>query len=1142
MLKRGISYDWENPEVISINREPARANFIPYNSIEAAKKGEVNNSPYFKLLNGNWRFYYCKKPADIPDALCGNEWDSIPVPSCWQFFGYDTPNYTNVIYPYPVDPPYVPDNNPVGLYEKEFFVPDLWDRHQVFLVFEGVCSAFYVYVNGQKVGFSKGSHVPAEFNITEFLRQGNNTVAVEVYKWSDASYMEDQDMWRLNGIFRDVYLISIPEVYIRDFFVKTRFDESYTDAFVNIQITLKRGEKLLCFKDKSNGGYDDSDDNNNNSNNNSNDKLINKYDKSINKLDNKSNEQGKENTQNAQNTQYTQNVQHTQYMSEEANNATQNKNRLHDYDLYISLLDDIGSPVQDSEGKPIVDRKVRHINNINDFLCEFNGDDKNNVKTYKNSCEILGEVSLRIPHPQKWSAETPYLYKLLITLKNGYEDIEEAVCIKIGMKQIDIKERQFMVNGVPVKIKGVNRHDFHPDKGYAVSVYDMEKDIILMKQHNINAVRTSHYPNDPRFLDLCDKYGLYVIDEADLETHGFCKTGDVSQISNDPLWQKAYVDRAIRMVERDKNHPCIIMWSLGNESGYGINHDKMAEWIRMRDPAIPIHYEGAGDAKIVDVVSVMYPTIDRLIEQGEKEDDPRPFFMCEYAHAMGNGPGNLKEYWEAVYKYPRLMGGCIWEWADHGIRQKNQNGEEWFAYGGDFGDWPNDGNFCIDGLVFPDRVPHSGLVEYKKIIEPVHVIPVDLESGIVKIVNKYSFITLEHLKGYWTVVKDGCIIQEGELPILKIPAGGEEEVKLSYNNILKSDVVKETEKKTTSEYWLNIDFYLNKNELWAEKGQKVAWAQFKLPIVNEEILPIKIPTKISISTSAAPKLIVEDIDHQLAINGEEFKLVFDKNGGFIDQFYYNDTKILSQGPKPHIWRAPTDNDAPRQAKLWYEEGFDRLEQSLRGITINKEDEKVEIKTNIVLGTRGKTPAFGIITSYLIYGTGDIIINSTFKPRENLPHLPRIGYELRLSKDFDMVKWCGRGPHENYIDKKESARIGIYSGSVEEQYVPYIKPQENGNKSDVRWVSLSNSRGIGLLVTAMPTKETDYINFSAHFYTAEDLTYAKHTFELKKRNEIILNIDYAQGGLGSNSCGPGPLPKYQLLPVETIFGFRIKPFS
>ncbi|NSW90389.1 MAG: DUF4981 domain-containing protein [Firmicutes bacterium] len=1104
MFKRGITRDWENPAVLHINREPARSSFIPYDDVESAKTGERGESPYFKLLNGTWQFYYCPTPFDIPedipegfqgqghhagidcddicnekDGICGIKWDTIHVPGCWQLYGYGIPNYTNAAYPYTVDPPYVPDNNPVGLYRREFTIPSGWDSRQVFLVFEGVCSAFYVYINGQKVGFSKGSHIPAEFNITEFVRCGNNTVAVEVYQWSDASYMEDQDMWRLNGIFRDVYLISVPQVYIRDFSVRTRLDESCIDATLNIKAFLKKGEGFL---------------------------------------------------------------------RNEVRDEVKDEIRNEVYSLSLSLLDDKGMAVPDDKGEPIIDRKIAHS-------IAF---DKSNETSDETSIEAI----LNILNPKKWSAEDPYLYKLILVLKDKKDNIIEVVGEDIGFRQVEIKDKQLLINGVPIKIKGVNRHDFHPDKGYAVSLEDMEKDIVIMKQHNINAVRTSHYPNDPRFLDLCDRYGLYVIDEADLETHGFGITGDVSQISNDPEWKKAYIDRAIRMVERDKNHPCIIMWSLGNESGYGSNHDAMAEWIRSADPTRPIHYEGAREAKVVDVVSVMYPTVDYLIEQGEKEDDPRPFFMCEYAHAMGNGPGNLKEYWEVIYKYPRLIGGCVWEWADHGIRQKNQNGKEWFAYGGDFGDWPNDGNFCIDALVFPDRVPHTGLIEYKKVIEPVHVIPIDLKQGIVKIVNKYNFISLAYLEASWSINYDGHIIQQGLLPELDIPAGKDRVVEIPYTL---------PEGRPATEYWLNIDFCLKRNEPWAPRGHEVAWAQFKLPVEVRKAEPVQeevsgdracdvrddpgddarnyarvyetiVPEFIIIPASTIPCLNVEETGCMLTIKGEDFKLDFDKIRGSISSLEYNGAQVLRQGPKPHIWRAPTDNDAPRQAKLWCQEGFDRLEQSIRDVSVTKHNKAVEITVKSILGVRSKAPAFGVITSYLIYGTGDIVITSTFKPKEGLPHLPRMGYEFRLPVEFDRMIWYGRGPHENYIDRKESARIGIYSGTVEEQYVPYIKPQENGNKSDVRWGAFIDSRGIGLLVTGMPSKGTSCINISAHHYTAEDFTAAKHTHELVKRNEVILNVDYAQGGLGSNSCGPGPLPKYQLQPVETTFTFRLRPFS
>lgn len=1010
--------DWENLQVLHRNRENSRACMIPYQDMDSARENNRGSSTFFKLLNGKWKFYYAASPVDVPDnfetdTADTGSWDTIQVPGNWQMYGYGRPNYTNVNYPYPVDPPYVPNNNPVGVYKRSFSIPANWNGQQIFIVFEGVDSAFHLWINGNLAGYSQGSHIPSEFDITPFINPGINTITVSVYQWSDGSYLEDQDMWRLSGIFRDVYLMAAPNIHIRDTYIKTIPDNNFKDWTLDLQVALKN------------------------------------------------------------------------YSNAASSNCS------------------VFACLEDQNCNIVFETKV-------------------NTPT---SIEALDEVKLNvgvsIKSPHKWCAEDPYLYTLFLTLKDNNENILEVETFKVGFRHIEIRDTRFLVNGVPITIKGVNRHDSHPDMGHTVSLEAMIKDITLMKQFNINTVRTSHYPNDPRWLDLCDQYGLYVIDEADLETHGmYCY--DISQLSNDPAWQKAYIDRAERMVERDKNHPSIIMWSLGNESGWGQNHDAMADWIKKADPTRAIHYEGTihTEKEGYDVVSTMYPTVDRLIEEGEKTNDPRPFFMCEYAHAMGNGPGNLKEYWEAIYKYPRLLGGCVWEWCDHGIRMHTEAGEEWFAYGGDFNDHPNDGNFCIDGLVFPDRIPHTGLIEYKKVIQPVQIDPVDLTKGLVKITNRYDFVSLKHLKGTWSVSCNGHIIEEGDMPQLDIPAGGEMELSVPY---------KRPAAKPGAEYWLNFRFVLDKSEIWAQKGHEIAYSQFNIPVEVPQIPLIKIDTM--------PELHTEETASAIIVHGDEFNLTFDKHHGLISSFEYNGLSLVTKGPKVNIWRAPTDNDM-HQKNVWREAGLHRLENHVHSVQLTtRKPQAVQIEVCSKYVPYSTSPCFSNKVVYTIYGTGDIVITANIVPLKELPHLPRIGLQMCLPGDFDRLAWYGRGPHENYIDRKESALMGIYSGTVQEQFVPYIYPQENGNKSDVRWAALTNLQGIGLLVAGMPS-----INVSAHHYTTENLTDANHTFDLVRCNETILNLDYKIGGLGSNSCGPAPLPQYQLKAEEVTFSVRIRPFS
>ncbi len=1014
--------DWENPQLLSRRREPARAALVPYADAESALTGERGASPFFKLLNGAWSFYYAPSPMLLPTGFTAEDydagqWDTLPVPSNWQMHGYGTPNYTNVAYPYPVDPPHVPQENPVGLYRRTFRLPSSWDGTQVMLVFEGVDSAFYVWVNGQQVGYSQGAHLPSEFNITSYLHAGENTLAVQVFQWSDGSYLEDQDMWRLSGIFRDVYLLAVPEVHLRDARVRTRLDAAYTDAVLEIQATV------------------------------------------------------------------------TSYGAAAAG--------LH---VLARLLD--------AEDRVVGEAPVGEAIRV-----DAGG-------------EAIVATEIPVAAPRKWSAEEPYLYTLLLSLLAPDGMVTAVQRINVGFRTVEVRDQQLLINGVPVKLQGVNRHDTHPDLGHAVSLESMVRDITLMKQHNVNTVRTSHYPNDPRWYDLCDRYGLYVVDEADLECHGFCFTADFNRISDDPVWEAAYVDRAVRMVERDKNHPSIIFWSLGNEAGYGRNHVAMAAWIHANDPTRLVHYEGAtGGAEnnahtldVVDVVSTMYPGVDWLITQGQRTDDPRPFFLCEYAHAMGNGPGNLKEYWEAIRTYPRLIGGCIWEWVDHGIRQCTDAGEEWFAYGGDFGDHPNDGNFCIDGLNSPDRVPHSGLLEYKKIIEPVAVEPVDLRAGTVKIINRYAFTSLNRFHGAWQVLRDGEVLQQGVLPALEVPAGGALTVTLPY--ALPAAV-------PGAECWLNLSFTLAGETLWAPRGYELAWAQLALPVET--------PAVPLITLAEMPALTVAESAAEIVISGDEFRLVFDKHAGVIATWEHQGMRLLTAGPRFHAWRAPTDNDV-HLAREWRKFGLDRLISRCDRIALTATcPQAVCIEVDSVLGGYSLTPAFTCRYRYTAYGTGDLLIDTQIIPAAGLPHLPRLGLQMRLPGDFDQFAWYGRGPHESYIDRQESAKVGVYRGSVQEQYVPYVFPQENGNKTDVRWAAVTDLHGAGLLAMGMPL-----LNVSAHHYTTEDFTNAKHTFELMPRDETILNLDYRQGGLGSNSCGPGPLEQYLLQPVETRFTVRLKP--
>ncbi|MBI5877810.1 MAG: DUF4981 domain-containing protein [Chloroflexi bacterium] len=1012
--------DWENPACLHINREPPRASFVPFADESGARDGDRAASPRFRLLNGRWRFHYGQSPDDVPPGFeradfDASAWAEIAVPGCWQMQGYGKPVYSNINYVIPMDPPYVPDANPVGVYRRQFTVPDEWDGQPVFIVFEAVASAFELWVNGQRVGFSKGSHMPGEFRLTSVLRAGVNTLAVKVYQWSDGTYLEDQDMWRMSGIFRDVYLLARPALRIRDVQVRTYFDLGIRDGTLALRVELA---------------------------------------------------------------------------NEGAPAAARVRARL-----------------LDPQGALAAEMAVGEMVTVTALGVAARG------------------ASIIIKSPQHWSSELPNLYMLLLTLHDADGNVTEALRFVVGFRQVEIRDGQLLVNGVPVKLQGVNRHDTHPDTGYAVPREALERDIVLMKQHNVNTARCAHYPPDPYWLDLCDRFGLYVIDEADLETHGLGNYGP-NVLNEGSEWRAAFLDRAERMVYRDQNHPSIIIWSLGNEAGYGANHRAMAEWIVGIDPTRPIHmesatgwpvYQGAADAPHIDLVSVMYPSVDKLIELAQTPREKRPVFMCEYAHAMGNGPGNLKEYWEAIRTYPRLIGGCVWEWADHGIRQQTADGRPWFAYGGDFGDEPNDGTFCIDGLNFPDRIPHTGLLEYKKVLEPVLVEALDLVSGRVRITNRYAFRTLSHLRANWNVMRDSAVVQAGDLAGLDVPAGECREVTVPY-------------KLTETDYgdcWLNISFTLASDEPWAWRGHEVAWAQFALSVTRRQSTIPAHHTNLTIS---------HDRERRTSnVVGDGFALSFDSHG-MLAAWEQRGQPLLTQGPRLNLWRAPTDNDV-QIAVAWRKHGLDRLQHRTESFVIDETDGAVQVATSVVLAGYALPPAARCVYRYTIRGDGDVRLEVEFTPLSALPALPRVGVQLRLPSRYDQVAWYGLGPHESYPDRRESVRVGVYRGTVQEQYVPYIKPQENGNKSDVRWAAITDVGGVGLLVVGQPL-----INLSAHHYTPEDFTRAKHAHELVRRDETIVHVDYLQAGLGSEACGPAPLACYQIDPRPMQFSLRLRAFD
>lgn len=1026
--------DLENLNVLERNRERSRSYFVPFSSEEKALTYDRGHSSKFKLLNGVWKFHYDENPYRAPtdfhqDSFDVSEWDTIQVPHLWQFQGYGKPHYTNVQYPFPVDPPRVPTENPTGSYRRDFYIAEDWLEEDVFLRFEGVNNSFHLWINGEEVGFSEGSRIPAEFNITKYLHQGNNTLAVRVYKWSKSSYLEDQDMWWLTGIFRDVYLLARPRVNIRDYFVRGELDGNYQNGHLNVDVDLI--------------------------------------------------------------------------------NLT--KGAVSGYQLTYSLLD--------KQKKEVLSGGEKSISiGVNE--------------------ETQIQIEETIANPNQWSADDPYLYHLLLTLTDETGEVVEVIAQKVGFRSVELKDGLILINGKAIKFKGVNRHDDHPDLGHAVQVEHMKQDIIMMKQSNMNAVRTAHYPNDPRFYDLCDEYGLYVIDEADIETHGFnLGYSDMekwSELSRDPDWQAAYLDRMERMVERDKNFSSIIMWSLGNESGYGANHDAMYDWAKERDPGRLVHYEGErhivdlgpeSDRKprSSDVLSTMYSSIDELEKFGQRTDLANPLIVCEYAHAMGNGPGSFKEYWGTFYKYDHLQGGFVWEWADHGYRQYTEDGEEYFAYGGDFGDEPNDYNFVLDGLVMPDRTPSPAYFEHKKVVEPVVVNEVDLVSGKVTVTNRYDFIELDHLQLAWTVEVDGEIIDQGTVPTADIAPGTTKELTIPYTL---------PEKLTAgADYWLNLQFNLAHATNWAKQGYEVAWAQFELP-QKEAVAEV-------VEKETLAPIALDTTQTEIHVNGVNFAVTFDKISGQMTDWQYEGMTLIHTGPKVQLWRAMIDNDH-RSKPVWQQHGLHRMQERTASVeaTLSEDQLMATVKVKSRLAPPVLTWGIELEMIYTIYGNGEVYIDISGDPTGKKPRtLPRIGLELTIPKEIDQVKWYGRGPGESYIDSKQSNRFGIFDQTVDGLMTNYVYPQENGNRTDVKWASFTNQLGMGLFTSGSPT-----FNFSAHYYTVEDFDKAQHTYDLEEKDEVYLHLDYQQHGLGSASCGPDVLPEYELQNEAFEFNVRLAPYA
>lgn len=1003
-----ILNDWENPSLLHKHREDPRPLLVPYADEQSAIAGDRTASLWYACLNGTWQFHYATSTRLLPDPAVDPDMESVlsepmPVPSVWQMHGYGVKNYTNIRYQFPVDPPYVPDH-PVGCYQHSFSVPSRWNGRRIRLNFDGVCSMFTVYLNGTEVGMSKGSHMPAEFDITDRVREGTNSLIVHVHQWSDATYLEDQDMWRFNGIFRDVWLAALPQNYIHDVEVTSDLNDDYTVGVLHIDVeTRGDGESVL----------------------------------------------------------------ETSVLDP------------HGIEIASGVLDDDGS------------------------------------------------TTFRVENPKLWSAETPNCYTLIVR-NVAHGTVQEIQKQTIGFTHIEVRDQQFWVNGKSIKIMGVNRHDDHPDRGFAVTYADMERDVMLMKQHNVNTVRTAHYPNDSRFYELCNLHGLYVIDETDLETHGFRFTTSWSQLPDDPEWLDAIMDRLVRMVERDKNHPSIVMWSLGNEAGYGQNTDAMYDWLKERDPARPIHsetfllaFELGEDFPLpdkTDVFTEMYPGVDRLIAMGEK-DDPKPYFMCEYGHAMGNASGSLKEYWEAIRTYPRLIGGCVWEWADHGIRETAGSGETYFAYGGNYGDYPNDGNFCIDGLVSPDRQPHPSLIEVKKVYEPVELELIDASTGTVKLTNRQWFTDLGDYAIRWEVTAGGECIAADTLTEFELMPGESREFTID----------ELADAASLPDVCFDLFVTTAKRTSWAPVGHEVAHCQLRVTEPNYPVIAVRDHGAV----------MVDEDELSIAVHTDGGVLVWDKLTGDLASWMVNGQPMLLSGPRFDIYRAPTDNDV-YVLPTWRNLGFDQMETHNRTLQMTEQTENhVVVEAVNIYGPRALMPLFDVTMRYIVRGSGDLTIETSATPRhaEDQPMygldmavvkeiitLPRVGLTMHLPHDGSVATWRGLGPHENYPDRNLAATIGTWSKPVEEMPHPYVMPQETGTRGAVQWIQVRPDSGAGLTVWG-----DGPMHVSANPWSAAELDVARHPWQLPASDKVVLCVDAEVAGIGSAACGPRPMDQY-LIPM------------
>lgn len=1035
---------WEDPLITGINRERSRSTAYSFSDIPSALKGDRERSRFF-LLNGLWNFHFAHRLSDAPKDFFLRKvkgWKKIPVPSNMELQGYGRPIYKNTSYPFrPVNPPYVPnEENGVGTYQRSFIIPSAWNGMNITLHFGAVSSAFSVWLNGMFVGYSEDSFLSSEFNITPYLRKGENVLSVQVIRWSDGSYLEDQDHWRLSGIQREVFLMAEPTLRIADFHWQATLDRNYRDAVLSVRTRIENGTGIIP------KGY-----------------------------------------------------RVTMQLYRPDSSAV----------FSVPLLRSVESLL--NEVYPRLD----------------------NVK--------FGQFESTVKDPLKWSDESPNLYTLVLSLSDSAGNILETKSCSIGFRSIEFSKQngKLLINGRETYLYGINRHDHHPSKGKAVSREDMEEDLRTLKQYNVNCVRTAHYPNDPYFYDLCDRYGLFVIDEANLETHGLG-----GKLSNDPEWTHAFMERSSRMVLRDKNHPSIIMWSIGNEAGRGPNHAAMAEWIHDFDITRPIQYEPAQgnhrvdgyidpsrpeyirshakrlqnptDQPYVDVVSRFYPDIDTPELLAQQPGDSRPILFVEYAHSMGNSTGNMKEFWDRFRSLPRIIGGCIWDFKDQGLLKRDSSGKAFFAYGGDFGEKLHDGNFCINGIVASDGRPKAAIEECKRVFQPVEFLMTDTTSVSIKIRNRHALLSLARYTITAEIRENGVVKHSFIMPSLKIQPGND--TIFSIRSSLPAS-------SANKEYHLSLSFALKEQEQWAPAGHRIASEQWK--ISSGGLRPYAIVSKDPIA--------IEESSEMISVRGKDFLAQFSKKNGALSSYISRGKELLRRPLLPKFTRPMTDNDSRGwKPNVVLKEWYEAMPTLTSFVTTGRTDTSVRLSGSYTV-IDGRASA---IVDYTILGSGSIHVEYTLTADPSLPNIPRIGMQCAVDGRFRTVSWFGRGPQENYVDRRFAADVGLYSMPLSSFIEPYVKPQENANRTDIRWMVLSDESGDGFLV-----KTDSLLSMSAWPYSEQTLTAAQHTNDLSDDGSVTLNIDLRQMGVGGNdswSAVAQPLPQYQIPSGSYRYAFSLFP--